>query len=79
MPAARADMGKAPLAILGGMYDALTDFLQDFSSRWPLLWALSVMAVVAGTGLGLYVLWELVLGWAIAAWAVGRARSNGRG
>ncbi len=79
MRESRADMGKAPLAILGGMYDALTDFLQDFSSRWPLLWALSVMAVVAGTGLGLYVLWEMVLRWVVSAWAGSRARTNGRG
>ncbi len=75
----QTDWLKPQLAILGGMYDALTDFLQEFSSRSPLLWALLVMAVVSGTGLGLYALWELVLRWAISAWAGSRPRAKGRG
>ncbi|MDE2816468.1 MAG: hypothetical protein OXM03_12275 [Chloroflexota bacterium] len=61
------------------MYDALTAFLQEISSRSPLLWALLVMAVVAGTALGLYSLWELVLRWVISAWAGSRARDSGQG
>ena len=63
----------------GGMYDALTSFLQHFSSQFPLLWALLVMAVVAGTGLGLYVFWELVLRWAINTWTRSRGRAGGQG
>ena len=67
------------MAILRGMYDALTDFLQEFSSHSPLPWALLVMAVVAVTGLGLYSLWELVLRWIISVWAGSRGRANGQG
>ena len=59
------------------MYDALTGFLQNFSSQFPLLWALLVMAVVAGTGLGLYVFWELVLRWVISTWTRGQAGRRG--
>ena len=70
---------KPHLDILDGMYDALTNFLQDFSSRSPLLWALLVMAVVAGTALVLYNFWQLVLRWVASAWARSRARANGRG
>ena len=61
------------------MYDALTDFLQEFSSRSPLLWALLVMAVVAGTALGLYALWELVLRWIVSTWTGSHTRAGGRG
>ena len=61
------------------MYDTLTAFLQEFSSQFPLLWALLVMAVVAGTALSLYALWELVLRWIISAFARSRARAGGRG
>ena len=61
------------------MYDALTDFLQEFSNQYPLLWALLVMAVVAGIALGLYALWELVLRWVASAWARSRSRTNERG
>ena len=60
------------------MHHALTDFLQNFSSQSPLLWALLVMAVVAGMGLGLYVFWELALRWGISAWARGRGRAGRR-
>ncbi|MCY4438362.1 MAG: hypothetical protein OXE05_13665 [Chloroflexi bacterium] len=65
--------------ILRGMYEALTEFLQEFSSQYPLLWALLVMAMVASTALSLYALWELVLRWAISAWAGSRSRASGRG
>jgi hypothetical protein len=37
-------------------------FLKNFSANFPLLWALLVMVVIAGTGLALYSFWELVLG-----------------
>ena len=43
------------------MYDALTDFLKSFSVDYPVLWALTVVAVVATTSLTLYAFWELVL------------------
>ncbi len=67
------------MAILDGMYDALTGFLQELSSQNPFLWALLVMAVVASTALGLYSLWELVLRWITSLWAGSRARAGGRG
>ena len=44
-----------------GMYDALTNFLRTFSADYPILWALLVMVVIGGTGLGLYAFWEVVL------------------
>ena len=44
------------------MYQALTDFLTTFNVQWPLLWAVLVTLVVAGTGLLLYAFWELTLG-----------------
>ena len=59
------------------MYDTLTNFLQDFSSRSPLLWALLVMAVVAGTALVLYNFWQLLLRWVASAWGRSRARAKG--
>ncbi len=43
------------------MYEALSKFLIAFSSDFPILWALLVMAVIAGTGLGLYAFWEIIL------------------
>ncbi len=43
------------------MYQSLTHFLQTFSSESPILWALLVMIVIGGTGLTLYVFWELAL------------------
>ena len=61
------------------MYDALTEFLQQFSSQAPLPWALLVMAVVAGTALVLYNFWQLVLRWVSSALAGSRARAKGRG
>jgi hypothetical protein len=36
------------------MYDTLTDFMKTFSTDYPALWALLVMAVVACTSLLLY-------------------------
>ena len=65
---------RPQLAILRAMYDALTEFLQETGRQAPLLWALLVMAVVAGAALGLYVLWEVVLRWLAAAWAGARGR-----
>lgn len=56
------------------MYDALTEFLQETGRQAPLLWALLVMAVVAGVALGLYALWEVVLRWLASAWAGARGR-----
>jgi hypothetical protein len=43
------------------MYQSLTHFLQNFSVESPILWALLVMIVIGGTGLSLYVFWELLL------------------
>ncbi len=43
------------------MYQALTDFLINFSAGQPLLWALLVLVFVAATGLFLYGFWEVVL------------------
>lgn len=43
------------------MYDALTNFLGSFSTDYPILWALLVMVVIGGSGLGLYAFWEVVL------------------
>ena len=43
------------------MYQALSNFLITFSSDFPILWALLVMAVIGTTGLGLYAFWEIVL------------------
>ena len=43
------------------MYQALTDFLVNFSAHQPLLWALLVMLFVAGVGLFLYGFWEVTL------------------
>jgi hypothetical protein len=45
------------------MYDSIASFLKSFSTNFPLLWALLVMMVIAGTGLALYAFWELVLRW----------------
>ncbi len=43
------------------MYDSLSEFMNSLSADNPLLWALLVMAVVAGTSLILFGFWELVL------------------
>ena len=45
------------------MYDSFANFLIEFSDQAPILWAFLVMFVVAGTGLGLYLFWQLVLRW----------------
>lgn len=46
------------------MYNSLTEFLTAFSAEFPLLWAMLVLVVIAGTALFLYGFWELVLRWA---------------
>ena len=43
------------------MYDTLTEFIKTLSAHHQVLWALLVMAVVAGTSLLLFSLWEVVL------------------
>ncbi len=43
------------------MYDSLTEFMKNFSADNSVLWALLVMALVAITGLALFVFWELVI------------------
>ena len=43
------------------MNDSVTEFLTTFPIDNPLLWALLVMAVVAGTSLALYLFWEVLL------------------
>ena len=58
------------------MYEALSQFLITFSSDFPILWALLVMAVIAGTGLGLYAFWEIVLRGASAIFAAHSSRSS---
>ncbi len=58
------------------MYEALSKFLIAFSSDSPILWALLVMAVIAGTGLGLYAFWEIILKGASAVF--GRSSSLNR-
>ena len=55
------------------MYQALSNFLITFSSDFPILWALVVMAVIGTTGLGLYAFWEIVLKGASAVFG---GRSN---
>jgi hypothetical protein len=59
------------------MYDSLAEFLRNFSTGFPILWALLVMAVVAGTGLALYVLWELTLRWVSAIFSPRNRDSEG--
>ena len=43
------------------MYQSLTEFMKNFSADNSVLWALLVMALVAVTGLVLFVFWELVI------------------
>ena len=43
------------------MDQLLTDFLRTFSLAYPLPWALLVMASLGLAGLGLHLLWQLVL------------------
>ena len=43
------------------MYETLTELLKSLSSGPPLIWAFSVVLVIAGTGLMLYFFWEAVL------------------
>ena len=42
------------------MYEELSQFLINLSSGSPLIWAFSVLLVIAGTGLLLYFFWEAV-------------------
>jgi predicted permease len=49
------------------MYDSLASFLRSFSADFPILWALLVMAVIAGAGFALYAFWELALRWLSSA------------
>ena len=42
------------------MFDAATEFLTALSGGYPLLWALFVMAVVAGISLVLFFFWEFL-------------------
>ena len=60
------------------MYQALSKFLITFSSDFPILWALLVMAVIAGTGLGLYAFWEMVLKRASAVFGGHSNRNSNR-
>ena len=43
------------------MYETLTEMLRSLSSGTPLIWAFSVVLVIAGTGLLLHFFWEAVL------------------
>ena len=43
------------------MNDSLTEFLTTFPIDSPLLWALLVMAVVAGASMALFLFWETLL------------------
>ena len=43
------------------MNESLTEFLTTFPVNNPLLWALLVMVVVAGTSLALFLFWEVLL------------------
>ena len=43
------------------MYETLTELLKSLSSGSPLIWAFSVVLVIAGTGLLLHFFWEGVL------------------
>ncbi len=43
------------------MYESLAELLRSLSSGSPLIWAFSVVLVIAGTGLLLHFFWEAVL------------------
>ena len=58
------------------MYEALSQFLITFSSDFPILWSLLVMAVIAGAGLGLYAFWEIVLKGASAVFGAHSGRRS---
>lgn len=57
------------------MYSSLSDILQTFSVRFPLLWAVLVVAVMTATSLALYGAWELTVGWLPFNWS--RSRKPG--
>ena len=44
------------------MYDSVSDFLRTLSTDSPGLWGVFVLGVMATLSLGLYALWEVVLG-----------------
>lgn len=51
------------------MYSTLSNVLQAFSVRFPVLWALLTVAAVTVTSLALYVAW----GWIVGGLDMGRA------
>lgn len=61
------------------MDQLLTDFLRTFSLAYPLPWALLVMASLGLAGLGLHLLWQLLLRGAgrILGGAAGRGGKGG--
>ena len=63
------------------MDQLLTDFLRTFSLAYPLPWALLVMASLGLAGLGLHLLWQLLLRGAgrILGGAAGRGGKGGSG
>lgn len=63
------------------MDQLLTDFLRTFSLAYPLPWALLVMASLGLAGLGLHLLWQLVLRGAgrLLGGAAGRGSTGGSG
>jgi len=42
------------------MYDALTNFLTTFDVEHPILWALLIIAAVAGAAIGFHIFWIIV-------------------
>ena len=56
------------------MFGELGDFLTTLSSNFPLLWALFVMAVVAGISLVLFFFWELLFSLVPGVSLLGRGR-----
>ena len=56
------------------MFDAFGDFLTSLSASHPLLWALFVMAVVAGVSLFLFFFWEVFFRLLPAISPVGKGR-----
>lgn len=63
------------------MDQLLADFLRTFSLAYPLPWALLVMASLGLAGLGLHLLWQLILRGAgrILGGAAGRGGKGGTG
>lgn len=63
------------------MDQLIADFLRTFSLAYPLPWALLVMASLGLAGLGLHLLWQLVLRGAgrVLGGAAGRDANCGSG